>query len=349
MRQWDRRIGECLGTVALGFALWAGCGSDGQETLHIFSWSDYFSQEVIDEFARGQGVRVVIDTYENNEDLVAKLQTGVTGYDIVVPSDYAVEQLIQLGLLLRIDRSNVPNFPNIGERFLGQYFDPETTYSVPYLWGTAGIGYDSTKVEPAPTSWMTLWDPRYEDGINMLDDMRETFGVALKRLGYSVNTTDPAQLDEARALLIEQKPLLRSYTTETDDLMLTGQVVVTHAWSGDVIRVAEEKPEWRYALPTEGSTFFIDNLAIPKGARHKALAERFINLILEPAHAATVTAFTRYGNCVPASAEHLPESLRSNPAVFPLADAYDRLESIRWSGDVEVLYGEAWTAVKAAQ
>jgi len=344
-----RGPGPWTAAAILAAVAWFGCGDGGETILHIFSWSDYFTTEIIKEFEQEKNVRVVLDTYENNEGLVAKLQTGVTGYDLVVPSDYAVEQLIGMGLLLAIDRDNVPNFAGLDPKFLGQYFDPTNTYSVPYLWGTAGIGYDSSQVDPAPTSWAVLWDDEYADRMNMLDDMREAFGVALKRLDYSVNTSDRGELDEARALLIEQKPLLRSYATETDDLMLTGQVVLTHAWSGDVVRVAEEKPEWRYALPIEGSTFFIDNLAIPKGAANKAAAEAFIDFILRPKNIAAVTAFTRYGNCVPASSAHLPKALRDNPAVFPPSDAYDRLEPIRYSGDMAVMYGQAWTAVKAAQ
>ena len=320
-----------------------------QETLHLFTWSDYFSDEAIRGFESEAGVRVVIDTYENNEDLVAKLQAGVTGYDLVVPSDYAVAQLIALDLLEPIDRANIPNFANLDPKFLDQYFDPGNVYSIPYLWGTAGIGYDATRVDPAPTSWAVLWDERYADRINMLDDMRETMAVALKRLGYSVNATDPAQIEAARDLLIEQKPLVRSYTTETDALMLSGQVVLTHAWSGDVLRVQEEKPAWRYVVPDEGSTFFIDNLAIPKGTRHKALAERFIDYILRPEVIASVTAFTRYANCVPASIPLLPEHLRENPAVFPPDEVIRNLETLRDLGEAEVRYGEAWTAIKAAQ
>jgi spermidine/putrescine-binding protein len=320
-----------------------------KQTLHVFTWSDYFPEEVVLRFEQEADVRVVLDTYENNEDLVAKLQTGATGYDLIVPSDYAVQQLAQLGLLEPLDAANIPNLAGVDGRFLRQYFDPHNTYSVPYLWGTAGIAYEATKVKPAPSSWAVLWDGKYADNINMLDDMREVFAVAHKRLGSSVNTTEPAAIRAAKDLLIQQKPLVRSYTTETDTLMLSGQVALTHAWSGDVFRVAEENPNWRYVIPAEGSTFFMDNIAVPKGAPHKALAETFVDFVLRPENIAAVTAFTHYANCVPASVVHLPEALRKNPLIFPSDEVLGRLESLKRLGDAEVLYGDAWTAVKSAR
>ncbi|MBT3267728.1 spermidine/putrescine ABC transporter substrate-binding protein [Candidatus Poribacteria bacterium] len=338
---------RCAAIVFVAFV--AGCAQDDAKTLHVFSWSDYFTPEIVARFEAETGAKVILDTYESNEDLVAKLQAGVTGYDVVLPSDYAVQQLAALGLLAELDKANIPNFANLDPQFLGKYFDAANAHSVPYVWGTAGIGYDSSKVSPAPTSWAALWDEAYAGEINMLDDVRESMGAAFKRLGYSINTTDPPKIAEARALLIDQKPIIASYRTETDDLMQAKQVVLTHAWSGDVLRVAEDSPEWKYVVPDEGSTFFIDNLAIPAGAPHKALAESFINFMLQPDVIAQVTAFTRYGNCVTASRSHLPDSLKDSPAIFPPPDVLARLETIQSLGAADVLYGEAWTAVKAAQ
>lgn len=341
-----------LGAFALvALALASGCrrGDQTSTELHVFAWSDYFTDEAIQRFEKEHRAHVVLDTYENNEDLVAKLQAGVSGYDVVVPSDYAVKQLAELGLLEPLNRGNVPNLRTLDTNFLNQYFDPSNRYSVPYLWGTAGIGYDSTKVTPPPVSSAVLWDKQYGGNINMLDDVRESFALALKRLGYSVNTREPNEITAAQELLIQQKPLVRSYTTETDVLMLSGQVVLTHAWSGDVLRVAEEAPHWKYVIPEEGSTIFIDNLCIPKGAPKKELAEAFINFIIQPDVIAGVTAFTHYANCVPASKEHLPPTLRDNPVMSPPEDIIRRLEPLQDLGELQTLYGDAWTAVKAAQ
>jgi len=345
-----KRLFGLLAWVALVTTLLTcGRGGEGSKTLHVFTWSDYFSDAAIQTFEKEFQAKVSLDTYENNEDLVAKLQTGVTGYDIVVPSDYAVKQLVDLKLLQPLDKRNIPNLRNLDARFLNQYYDPGNVYSVPYLWGTAGIGYDATKVNPAPTSWAVLWDKRYANHINMLDDPRETFAVALKRLGYSVNTTNPTEIEAAKKLLIEQKPLVRSYTTETDTLMVSEQVVLTHAWSGDVLRVAADNPNWKYVIPQEGSTLFIDNIAIPVGAPNKKLAEQFIDFILRPEIIAGVTAFTHYANCVPASRAYLPEALQNDPTIFPPEETLRNLESLRDVGDALKLYGDAWTAVKSAR
>ncbi|GIX05960.1 MAG: spermidine/putrescine ABC transporter substrate-binding protein [Candidatus Poribacteria bacterium] len=344
-----RWVWQCLVAGALGAVFVMGCGrGESKQELNLFTWSDYISEEAVRRFEEEYNAHVVIDTFEDNDELVAKLQAGVTGYDVIVPSDYAVQQLINLGLVLPLNKENIPNFQNLDPRFLDQYFDPGNVYSVPYLWGTAGIGYNSEVIPEPPDSWWILWDEKYKGEINMLDEMRETMAVALKMLGYSVNTTDPQQIAEARDLLIRQKPLVRSYTTETDDLMVSGQILLTHAWNGDVLRVAEEYPQWKYVVPKEGSTFFLDNLCIPKGTDNKELAEKFINFILEPEIIASVSAFTHYGNAVPASMDYLPEELKNDPAVFPPDEVIERLEMLRDVGDAEVLYGEAWTAIKSA-
>ncbi len=343
-------IKAITGVLAAALVVWsAGCGPQETQTLHVFTWSDYFTPEVISVFEAEAGAKVVLDTYESNEDLVAKLQAGVTGYDVVVPSDYAVEQLAGLALLAPLTKANIPNLANVDAQFLGKYFDPANTYSVPYVWGTAGIGYDSSKLAAAPTSWDVLWDESLSGEINMLGDSRESFGVALKRLGYSINESDADRIAEAQALLIAQKPLVYSYETETDALMQSKQVTVTHAWNGDVLRVAKEQPEWKYVVPDEGGTIFIDNLAIPKATQHQALAEAFLDYVLRPEVIAQITLFTQYANCVPGSQAHLPETVTTNPAVYPPTELTARLEPIMREAAMDRAYGDAWTAVKAAQ
>ena len=205
----------------------------------------YVSDDIREGFEKEYGVSVLVDTYASNEDLLAKLLAGATGYDIIMPSDYMVSILIKQHLLAELNRDNIPNFQNISPLFLGKYFDPENQYSVPYTFGTAGIAYDSAVVMPDPDSWAVLWDPKYKNQFSMLDDQRETIGAALKLLGYSFNTTDPEEIKVAKEKLIDQKPLVKQYKSEAEELLIAGDVVMAHCWSGDAFRAVETRPTIR--------------------------------------------------------------------------------------------------------
>ena len=322
------------------------CGDD-QKRLHVFTWANYVGDEIRAGFEKEFGVRVVVDVFASNEDLLAKLKSGASGYDIIMPSDYMVAIMIKENVLAALDLSNIPNFKNIGARFLGRDFDPENRYSIPYTWGTAGIGYDSSVVNPPPDSLSTLWDKRYSGKFSMLDDQRESIGAALKLLGHSVNSTDLNALTAAKAKLIEQKPLVKQYKNEADEILGSGDVVMAHCWSGDAFRAAARRPSIKYVIPKEGATQFIDTVCIPGSAPHKAIAAQFINYLLRPEINAKVTEFTKYGTCVPAARNYLPETLRNHPGIYPAEDVLNKLESIRDLGDFTRNYDRAWTEVKA--
>jgi spermidine/putrescine transport system substrate-binding protein len=322
------------------------CGGE-QKRLYVFTWANYVGDEIRDGFESEFGVRVVVDVFASNEDLLAKLKSGATGYDVIMPSDYMVAIMIKENLLAALDLSKIPNFKSIGTRFLGGDFDPENRYSIPYTWGTAGIGYDSTVVHPPPDSLSILWDKRYSGKFSMLDDQRETIGVALKLLGHSVNSTDLNALKAAKAKLIEQKPLVKQYKNEADEILGSGDVVMAHCWSGDAFRAAARRPNIKYVIPKEGATQFIDTVCIPTSAPHKALAAQFINYLLRPEINAKVTEFTKYGTCVPAARNYLPETVRNHPGIYPSEDVLNKLESIRDLGEFTRNYDRAWTELKA--
>ena len=263
-----------------------------------FTWANYVGDEIRAGFENEFGVRVIVDVFASNEDLLAKLMSGASGYDVIMPSDYMVAIMIKEKLLAALDLSTIPNYQNISARFLGRDFDPENRYSIPYTWGTAGIGYDSSVVNPPPDSLSILWDKRYSGKFSMLDDQRETIGVALKLLGHSVNSTDLNALKAAKAKLIEQKPLVKQYKNEADEILGSGDVVMAHCWSGDAFRAAARRPNIKYVIPKEGATQFIDTVCIPASAPHKAIAAQFINYLLRPEINAKVTEFTKYGTCV---------------------------------------------------
>lgn len=324
------------------------CNCDEQkQQLNVFTWAGYVSDDIRAGFEKEYGVTVLVDTYASNEDLLAKLLAGATGYDIIMPSDYMVSILIKQNLLAELNRDNIPNFQDISPLFLGKYFDIDNQYSIPYTFGTAGIAYDSAVVTPDPDSWAVLWDPQYKNQFSMLDDQRETIGAALKLLGYSLNTTDPEEIKAAKEKLIDQKPLVKQYKSEAEELLIAGDVVMAHCWSGDAFRATETRPTIRYVIPKEGSSQFIDAICIPKSARHKGLAEQFINYLLLPEVNAKITAFTKYGTCVPTAKEYLPEHLRMHKFIYPPKEVLDSLEWLKDPGDFTRHYNRAWEEIKA--
>ena len=345
---WSQRLHKCfiIGFLLLIFCI-SGCGGDKKQQLNIFTWAGYVSDDIRKGFEDEFGVKVGVDIFANNEDLLAKLQAGATGYDVIMPSDYMVSIMIKEDMLADLKRENIPNFQNIGAVYLGKYFDPENRYSIPYTFGTAGIAYDSSVISPAPDSWQVFWDEENKNRFSMLDDTRETIGVALKLLGFSLNTKNLEELRQAKEKLIEQKSLLKRYETETQDILISKEVAMAHSWSGDAIRAAEIIPSIRYVIPKEGSSQFIDNVCIPKTAQNKTLAEKFINYLLRPEVNAKITEFTKYGTCVPEAKKHLPEYLQKHEYIYP---STERMESLEWiidPGDFMQEYSRAWDEIKA--
>ena len=338
---------KCLLLTLAFIALSIGQGDAKDEQLNIFTWAGYVSDDIRNGFEKEFGVDVIVDTYASNEDLLAKLQAGATGYDVIMPSDYMVSILIKLDLLAELDRGAIPNFQNVSPLFLGKYFDAENRYSVPYTFGTAGIAYDSAVVKPAPDSWNVLWNETYANQFSMLDDQRETLGAALKLLGYSLNTTDVKELQAAKEKLIAQKPLVKQYKSEAEELLIAGDVVMAHCWSGDAFRAAETRNTIRYVIPKEGSSQFIDAVCIPKAAPHQGLAAQFINYLLRPEINAKITLFTKYGTCVPTAREHLPQSLREHQFIYPPKEVLESLEWLKDPGDFTRHYNRAWEEIKA--
>lgn len=339
--------------IALLLAV-AGCGpgspvSGLDREIYFFNWGDYIDPAVLTAFSQEFGVRVVEDNYASNEDLLAKLQAGGVGYDVIVPSDYMVEVMIKEAILRELDKSRLPNLQHIEKRHLGLPYDPENRYCVPYLWGTTGLAYDADKV-PRPESWWVLWDRKYRGQISMFNDQRETIAVALRLLGYPINSTERDQLEEAKSLLQKQKPLVRTYNSENyDQLLLQGEVVLALAWNGDVAKAAEEKPSLQYVIPKEGGTIYHDNLCIPETSRRAKTAEVFINYLLRPDVAARIVRYTMQPTPNEAARVHLPQGILENPAVYPPAAMMGRLESIRDVGRALTLYDRIWTEVKISR
>lgn len=339
--------------ILLAFALTAcspGANEPGKAkpvTLHLFTWSDYTEETVVRQFEERFGVKVVTDTFGSNEELLAKLQGGAAGYDVVVPSDYMVSILVKQGLLAELDQTKIPNLAHVFTHLKGLYYDPKNTYSVPYLWGTTGIGYNADLVSPPPDSWQVLWDERYKGRISLLNDEREVFGMALRAVGESLNEAEPAKLNAAKARLMAQKALVKTYTSENyDQLLVSGEVALAHGWSGTIMRAAAERPSIKYVIPKEGGTIWQDNLCVLKTSQHKAEAMMFINFLLEPQIAALITTKVKYASASEEARLFVPKEIAQNPAIYPPEAVVSRLEWIKDVGEAIKAYDRAWTELK---
>ncbi len=337
-----------LGILAAPFVL-VGPRVPAERRLNVFIWSGYLPPETVKAFEAREHVRVNVDLYDSLEALLAKLQAGNAGYDVVCPSNYAVEILLAQGLLRPLDLSALPHLSNVDPAYLDRDFDPRNRHSVPYFTGTCGIGYRRSRVG-AVDSWSALWDARWRGRILMLDDARETLGAALKRLGRSVNVVDEQALRGAQQLLLRQKPLVRAYDSASfKDALLAGDVWLAQGWNGDFARVLDLDPDLAYVVPKEGSTAFIDSLAIPRDASHLALAHAFLDYVMEAEVAAHVCETMRYTTPNRAARALLPPAIRDNPAIFPTDDTLRRAELLRDIGGATVLYDRLWTEVKTAR
>lgn len=317
-------------------------------TLHLFTWSDYTEETAAKEFEQRFKIKIVTDTFGSNEELLAKMQGGASGYDIVVPSDYMVSIMIKQGLLAEIDATKIPNLAQVYKHLKGLYYDPGNTYSVPYLWGTTGIGYNADLVRSPPDSWQALFNEEYKSKISLLNDEREVFAMALRTAGFPMNSTDPAQITAAKNRLMAQKPLIKTYTSQNyDQLLVSGEVALAHGWSGTVLRAAAEKPSIKYVVPQEGGTIWQDNFCVLKASRHKPEAMAFINYLLEPEVAARISVKVKYASANEAARRFLPKEVAMNPVIYPPEATIARLDWIRDVGDAIKLYDRAWTELKA--
>ena len=324
----------------------------GSEKVIVYNWGEYLDPDVLDIFEEETGIQVVYEEYETNEIMYPKVQSGAISYDVVCPSDYMIQRMIENDLLAEINWDNIPNIKNIGQTYMDQSkaFDPENKYSVPYCWGTVGILYNKTMVDEPIDSWSVLWDPKYKDSILMQDSVRDAFGVTLKYLGYSLNSTDLDELNEAKNLLIKQKPLVQAYVVDqVRDKMIGNEAAIGVIYSGEAIYTQKENPNLEYVIPKEGSNIWIDSWVIPKNAEHKENAEKFINFLCRPDIALKNFEYITYSTPNEAARELIEdESIRNSKIAFPDASELSGCETFKFLGDKnDVVYNELWREVKS--
>lgn len=337
--------------LALALLAQAGCGAApgegaGAGVISVYNWGDYIDEELLAEFEAQTGISVIYDTFASNEDMYTKIKAGGAQYDVAIPSEYMIEKMISEDMLEEIDYANIPNAKNIDERFLNMPFDPQGTHSVPYMWGTLGIMYNTTMVDGPVDSWDILWDKTYRQRIFMYDSMRDSLAVALKRLGYSLNSTDTAQLEEAKRLLIQQKPLVQAYVgDQVKDKMAGGEGALAVVYSGDAYASMEENPDLAYAVPKEGSNVWVDAMVIPKGAKNKAGAEAFINFMCDGEPALRNTEYIGYSTVNRAAYDMLPAERQNDPVYWPTDDVYKRCETFLDLGGAVADFDRIWTEI----
>jgi len=339
--------------LLVAISLCARCNTDRanaakQRQVNLYVWSAYIPNQSLRRFERESGIRLRFDTYDSNEALLEKLQSGVSDYDVIVPSDYMVTILIHQKLLQELDLKRIPNRKNIAPRFFNLSYDPGNRYSVPFLWSTSGIGYNRSKVLEKVDSWGILWDPKYKNRMLMLDDMRESFGAALRWKGHSYNTTDRAALLQARDLLLQQKPLLKAYnSTNFDEMLLGGDVWITHAWSGNVAMVMEQNHDLDYVIPKEGSVMAVENFCIPVSAKHPEEAYAFIDFMLDAKVGAEITNYSYYPNTNEAAIPYIKPEILNNPACYHDEKTLSRCELVSDLGPTSQLLDRYWTEIKS--
>ena len=338
-----------VGAIGLSFV---GCSSGGENgKVVVYNWGDYIDPAVNSMFTKETGIKVVYSEYANNEEMYAKVEQGTGNYDVLFPSDYMIEKMINNDMLQKLDLSKIPNAAKIDAQFKNLPYDPNNEYSIPYMWGTMGIVYNTTMVHEPVDSWDILWDSKYDDQIFMYDSERDSIMVALKKLGYSMNTRDEAQLEEAKNLLIEQAPLVLAYVgDEGKNKMINGEAALMLAWAGDAMVMLQENPDLAYAIPKEGSNWFVDGMVIPKNAENVEQAYQYINFLCRPDIAAMNAEYIGYSTPISEARELLPEDIKNSKVAYPDASVLQnpKMEIFNDPSDVISLYSSIWTQVKAS-
>lgn len=338
--------------VAGGFFYGSKSDGRGDNQVIVYNWGEYMDPEVLSIFEDETGIDVIYEEFETNEIMFPKIQSGAIAYDVVCPSDYMVERMIENDLLAEVNFDNIPNIKNIGATYMEQsrQFDAKNKYSIPYCWGTVGILYNKTMVDEPVESWSILWDEKYKDNILMQDSVRDTFGITLKYLGYSLNSTDLDELTAVKNLLIEQKPLIQAYVIDqVRDKMIGNEAALGVIYSGEAIYTQWENANLEYVIPKEGSNVWIDSWVIPKNAKHKKNAEAFINFLCRPDIAKMNFDYITYSTPNDAARDLIEDpKLRNSQIAFPNPEALKNCETFKFLGDKnDVLYNQLWREVKS--
>lgn len=333
-----------------GSLLLSACG-DKKPVLHLYTWDDYLNPELIQKFEQEHGCRLVIDIFDSNESMLAKLKAGASGYDVLVPSSYMVKILAREGLIVELDHSQLTNLQHVDEDYLSNLaFDKEMKWSVPYMLAPTGIAYVSDRVEGIEPSWRVFERADLKGRMTLLNDSRETIGAALKTLGFSLNTVDEGQIAQARDLIIQWKKNLAKFESEQyDSGLASAEFFVSQAYAGDAFQAKEDNEAIEFVLPEEGTSVACDDLVISKDAPNPELAYAFIDFLTDPANAAANMEYIYYLAPNKTAYELVSKEFREIEALFLDEERMQKCEVIDDLGEKNALYNAAWDAVRAAQ
>ncbi|WP_101773063.1 ABC transporter substrate-binding protein [Peptostreptococcus faecalis] len=327
-----------------------GCtnkGDSSSKVLSVYNVGDYIDESLISEFEEKTGIKVQYSTYDTNEMMYQKVKSGSTKYDLIFPSDYMVQKMKEEGLLKKINYKNIPNFKYVDKLFLNPEYDKDNEYSVPYMWGTLGIVYNKTLVDDKVDSWDIMWDKKYSRDILMFDSVRDTMGVALKKLGYSMNTTNQKEINSARDILIKQKPLVLAYVNDDGkDRMIGDEAALGIFYSGDYQVMKDENENLEYVIPKEGSNLWTDAICIPKSSDNQEWAEKFIDFLCDPDVNARNTEYIGYSTPISEGRKKLPEEMRNSPSAYPSDEILKKCEAFLDLGENIKKYDRAWMEMK---
>jgi len=325
--------------------------SEEEKKLNLYNWDTYIGETTLADFDKATGIAVKMDLYADNDELFAKLKEGNPGYDVIVPTNDYVERMIKAGMLSPIDHGKIPNMSNIEKKFQDAAFDSGRKFSIPYMWGTLGVGYRKSKADGVIDSWKPLLDSDKHAGkLSLLGDAQNVIGCTLKYLGYSFNSTDPAQIKQAEDLLINQKKNVKVFADDNgQDLLASGEVDLCMEWNGDVLQVMAEDEDLAYAVPTEGTLLWQDCMCIPKGAPHPENAHKFLNFVLDGQNGKIIVETIKYATANAAAKALMDTSYQINPAIFPSEEILAKCEPGIYVGEAAIkIRDEAWTRIQAA-
>jgi spermidine/putrescine transport system substrate-binding protein len=340
------------GAVAAGLTFdRSGALAAEEKVLNFYNWDTYIGETTLADFEGESGIKVNMDLFADNDELFAKLKAGNPGYDLIVPSNDYVERMVAANMLVKLDHSKIPNIKNIDPAFLNPAHDPGRVFSLPYMWGTIGIGYRKSRVNGVPDSWKVLYDSaEYAGKIALLAAPSTVLQIACKYLGYPLNESDPARLEKAAEMIIKQKPNIKVFAEDNgQDLLLSGEVDLTMEWNGDILQVMGEDDDISYVVPKEGGLLWEDTLAIPVGGPHPENAHAFINYILDAKAGAAIADFIQYATPNAAAKALMSPEYTGNPAIFPSDAVIRNSEVAIYQGPAySQLIDRLWTKIGAA-